>query len=101
VEEPFAGTGRFAQLAIEHVELLKVSDPVWDKFQQSGDREAFAHYHARLTQAWAGPTIARLIESDDRKALVENLFTRFTQRIVANPRKHEPYMAVAVLKKSQ
>jgi hypothetical protein len=32
----------------------------------------------------------------DRSALTDDLFARFAGRIAADPRKHEPYMAVAV-----
>ena len=37
IRAPFADTGEFSGLAIEHCELVRVDDPYWDEFQQTGD----------------------------------------------------------------
>jgi hypothetical protein len=87
-------------LEIEHIEVLKVSDPCWDEFERSGDRQQLAQRHASMTRAWSGPTIVGLIEPGrNRAALVDDLFARFAARIATAPRKHEPYLAVVVLVK--
>lgn len=100
IRAPFAERGSFAELELEHTEFLKISDPFWDDFQKSGDRQQLARRHADLMRAWSGPTITGLIEPDrDRSALMDDLFARFAARIAADPRKHEPCMAVAVLAK--
>jgi hypothetical protein len=100
LKAPFIETGRFAELMIEHVEILRVADPYWDDFQCTGDREVFANRHADTTKAWCGPTIARLIDpSRDQTAFLDDLFVRFAQRLSANPKKHQPYMAVIGLAK--
>ncbi|WP_413990036.1 SAM-dependent methyltransferase [Labrys okinawensis] len=101
IQAPFIGSGRFADLVVERLEILKVADPCWDDFQRTGDRLSFAKRHADMTQAWSGPTIARLIDpARDRTSLVAELFARFVERLATNPRKHEPYMAVALLAKT-
>lgn len=101
IQAPFLEGGSFAELLIERIEILKVADPYWDDFQRTGDRLSFAQRHADMTHAWSGPTIARLIDpSCDRTRLVDELFARFAQRLATNPRKHEPYMAVALLAKA-
>jgi hypothetical protein len=97
---PFAESGRFAEMELELVEILKVSDTCWADFQKSGDQQQLAQRQANETRAWSGPTITGLIEPGrDRPALVDALFARFAARIAANPKKHEPYLAVAVLAK--
>jgi hypothetical protein len=101
IEAPFHPTGGFAGLYIERAELLRVTDPCWDEFEKTGDARAFAQSHADITRAWAGPTIARLIDpSRDQSDLVSDLFARFVDRLAARPRRHQPYMAVAVLAKA-
>jgi hypothetical protein len=100
LQAPFLASGRFAELTLERIEILKVANPFWDDFQRTGDRRAFAQRHADMTQAWCGPTIARLIDpSRDQTELVNELFARFARRLSADPRKHEPYMVVVVLAK--
>lgn len=100
LEDPFHGPQRIPGLAVEHLDILKVADPFWEDFQRDNDRHAFARLHADTTRAWAGPTIASLIDaSRDRIGLVSDLFARFARRLADNPRKHEPYMAAVLLSK--
>jgi hypothetical protein len=100
IKAPFTEGGCFAELEMERAEIVKVPDPFWDDYQRSGDEQEFAQRHADMARAWAGPTITALIEPDrDRTAVVEDIFACFTARIAARPRKHEPYLAVAVLAK--
>jgi hypothetical protein len=101
LQHPFHGPRRISALTVEHLDILKVANPFWADFQKDNDRHAFAQSHADTTRAWAGPTIASLIDpSRNRTALVSDLFARFARRLAVNPRKHEPYMAVVLLSKS-
>jgi hypothetical protein len=87
-------------MELELVEILKVPDPCWTDFEKSGDERQWAQRQANETRAWSAPTIKGHIEpSRDRPALLDDLFARFAARIAANPKKHEPYMAVTVLAK--
>lgn len=100
IKSPFVGDNGFAGLEIEHVEIIKVPDEGWADFQRSGDGQKLAQRHANMMRAWSGPTIAGLIEPNrDRAALLENLFARFATRLAIAPKKHEPYLAVALLAK--
>ena len=63
LQAPFRKCGSCAGLAIERIELLQLADPFWAEFQRTGDHKAFAQRHADTTQAWAGPTIAKLIDA--------------------------------------
>lgn len=101
LEHPLHGPGRIPAWTVEHLEIRQVGDPFWEDFQRTHDNRAFAQSHADTTRAWAGPTIASLIDpSRDRTQLVSELFTRFARRLAVNPRQHEPYMAVVLLAKS-
>jgi hypothetical protein len=100
IKAPFAQTGEFSGLKIEHCELVRVSDPYWDEFQQTGDAGQLASRQANATRAWSAPTILELIdEARDREALNNDLFNRLAERIRSAPSKHEPHMAVVLLRK--
>jgi hypothetical protein len=100
LQHPFHGPQRVSALTVEHLDIVKVADPFWEAFQKDNDRYAFAQSHADTTRAWAGPTIASLIDpSRDRTGLVSELFARFARRLAVNPRKHEPYMAAVLFSK--
>ncbi|WP_246704376.1 class I SAM-dependent methyltransferase [Rhizobium sp. P32RR-XVIII] len=100
IQQPFIQAENFADLELEHLDLVKLTDPCWEQFERSGDALAFAKHHGDMTQAWCGPMIASLIEpSREQAALVTELFTRFERRLSECPRPHEPYMAAVVLSK--
>jgi hypothetical protein len=102
IREPFIRAECFADLVLEHLDLVKLTDPCWEQFERSGDVLAFAKRHADMTQAWCGPMIASLIEpSREPAAFVTELFTRFERRLSECPRPHEPYMAAVVLSKRE
>ena len=100
IKAPFIQTGYYADLRLQHLDLVKVSDPCWEEFERSGDEATFAKRHADMTRAWSGPVIANLIaDSRNRIELVSDLFSRFERRLLENPRPHQPYMAAVVLSK--
>lgn len=100
IEQPFMQAGGFADLALDHLELFKLTDPFWEQFERTGDASAFAKHHADMTQAWCAPTIARLIgPSREPNAFVNEMFARFEHRLSQRPRPHEPYMAAVVVSK--
>jgi len=100
IRAPFAESGEFSGLRIERCELLRVADPHWDAFQQTGDASQLALRQANGIRAWSGPTILGLIDPlRDREALANDLFNRFAERIRSAPRRHEPYLAVALFRR--
>ena len=101
IKAPFKATGRFAGLELEHVEYLKIPDPFWEDFQKSADSVRLAQRHRDLTRAWAAPTLMGTLSSKRHHTLlIDELFKRFGARVSANPRQHEPWMAVCVLAKT-
>jgi hypothetical protein len=102
IKTPFSSTGYFADLELERAEFFRILDPFWEEFQSSRNGQRLGQRHADLTRAWAGPAISgRIAPGRDRPALVNDLFARLVARISAAPKKHEPYLAVVVLKKNR
>jgi hypothetical protein len=102
IKAPFVESGGFAGLELEHVEFFKITDPFWSDYKSTMDQDLLAQRHADLTRAWAAPTLMGLIDSTrDRSELMDDLFKRFAARLAANPKQHEPWMAVAILAKSR
>ncbi|MBB3655437.1 hypothetical protein FHX15_000636 [Rhizobium sp. BK650] len=100
IKDPFRQSGSFVDLALEHLDLVKVSNPFWPEFEVSGDGLTFARHHANATRAWSGPLIASVApRSREQTAFVDELFSRFEHRLSKEPRPHEPYMAAVVLSK--
>jgi hypothetical protein len=100
VQEPFLGTGEFAGLSLEHVEVIAPPDPFWQAYQASGDSGALGESWARTLRAINAPMTRDALKSrSDCDALVEDLFIRFGQRIAANPQRNECYGLAVVLRK--
>jgi hypothetical protein len=99
INSPFVETGSFGGLEIEHAEIVKVPDPCWADFQETGDAMLLSKRHADTTRAWAGPTIKGQISPDRNVDTVQDdLFSRFASRLAVAPRPHEPYLTVVVLR---
>jgi SAM dependent carboxyl methyltransferase len=100
VRAPFERSGEFVGLRIQHCELVKIADPFWEEFQQTGDAHHLASRQADTMRAWSGPTIFGLIDhARNRHALVDELFARFAERVRSAPRRHAPYMVIILLEK--
>jgi SAM dependent carboxyl methyltransferase len=100
IRAPFAESGKFSGLRIEHCEIVKVADPYWKEYQHTGDARQLASRQTNTMRAWSGPAILDLIDAArDREALCNDLFSRFAERIRSAPRRHEPHMAVVLLRK--
>jgi hypothetical protein len=100
IKAPFTETGEFSGLKIEHCEFVRVGDPYWDEFQQTGDAGQLGSRQANATRAWSAPTILELIDgARDREALNNDLFNRLAERLRSAPRKHEPHMVLVLLRK--
>jgi len=56
--EPFAKTGRFADLSLENFELFFGEDHIWTQFETSGDGQAFGAQWAAFCRASVFPTLS-------------------------------------------
>lgn len=100
---PFAPSGRFEGLSVEHLELFNAEDRFWARFRTDGDA-------GRLGAAWAGfaraaifPTLATALEggpADPRAgAFVETLTSRVAARLAGAPQPMTIPLAALVLVK--
>jgi hypothetical protein len=88
IRMPFRDTGKFAGLAIEHLELMAGPDPFWEELQRTGDKSAFARGLAGMVRGFGGPTIAGALYQDrDRAAVIDAYFRRLEERFATNPQR--------------
>lgn len=59
---PFAATGAFAGLSVEHAEVFRGEDPIWADFQRDGDTIAYGARWAAFCRASVLPTLALALE---------------------------------------
>ncbi|WP_457299800.1 hypothetical protein [Phyllobacterium sp. P5_D12] len=54
-----------------------------------------------MMRGFSGPTIMNCIDpARDRAALVDEIFSRFADRLAANPQPHEHFIAIVLLRKT-
>ena len=70
---PFAPSGRFEQLEIDHLEVFDAEDRFWSQYQVDSDEKAFGAKWAAFVRASVFPTLATALDGgreDDRVAAV-------------------------------
>ena len=86
---PFAATGKFQQLILQHCETLVPVDAAWVAYQQDGDEVALAKSHARFFRSTFMPSLASALPGDgNEKVLTEfgdGLETALQQRMTNRP----------------
>ena len=74
---PFAPSGRFEGLSIEHLEMFNAEDRFWSQYRHDGDAAAFGANWAAFLRASVFPTLTGALEggiADDRaEQFVERL----------------------------
>jgi hypothetical protein len=87
--EPFAKTGRFADLSLDNFELFHGEDRIWTQFEASGDAHAFGAQWAAFCRASVFPTLATNLDGasgDARSAkFIDQLETGVTARLAPAP----------------
>lgn len=102
VYAPFSKEKQFAGLQIEHAEIQPGPDIHWDDFKLSGDATKLAGGWTGMMRGFSGPTIMNCIDpARDRAALVDEIFSRFADRLAANPQPHEHFIAIVLLSKTR
>ena len=96
---PFATTGQFAGLRLEHVEATSAPDPFWESFQQTGDSVHFGVSWANTMRAISAPSIVGALGTD-RGDLVDAIFTKSAGRIAAAPQRYDWNLAAVVMSKT-
>lgn len=99
LKAPFGDEGRFAGLRLEHIEATHAPDPFWAAFEQTGDATQLGRSWANVMRAISAPTILAAI-GPDRGSLVDDLYTRYAERIAAVPTRYDWNLAACVISKT-
>jgi hypothetical protein len=102
---PFAPSGRFEGLTIEHLELFNAEDRFWAAFQSDCDADAFGARWAAFARAALFPTLAGALDggvSDPRSAeFTVQLEAAVAERLVSVPQPIPIPLASVVLAKRE
>ncbi|KWX68022.1 SAM-dependent methyltransferase [Mycobacterium sp. NAZ190054] len=86
---PFAPSGRFEQLEIEHLEIFDAADRFWDRYRNDGDARTFGARWAGFARASVFPALTPALRggaSDPRiTEFFERLETGVAERMSASP----------------
>jgi hypothetical protein len=86
---PFAGSGNFMGLSLEHLEIFHGEDRIWAQFEASHDAPAFGAQWAAFSRASVFPTLAAALDGgrgDRRSAeFVDRLERGVAARLAAAP----------------
>jgi hypothetical protein len=82
---PFAETGSFAGLTVEHCEVSQSADAAWDAYRTHGDSTRLATERARFVRSLFIPTLTAALDPNrtaaDRLAFADALETALVQRL--------------------
>jgi hypothetical protein len=95
---PFAPSGRFEQLEIDHLEVFNAEDRFWKQYQIDGDATAFGASWASFIRASVFPTLAGALDADtDAAQFMNRLEAGVAQRMAAAPEESQIPLAHLVL----
>ncbi len=100
---PFAPSGRFERLEIEHLEVFDAEDRFWSRYRVDGDAGAFGARWARFARASVFPALSTALtdgSADPRAAaMFDRLEAGVAERLRAAPERIQIPLAHVVLAK--
>jgi hypothetical protein len=100
---PFAPSGRFERLEIEHLEVFDAADRFWDRYRIDSDATAFGARWAGFARASVFPTLSTALAggaADPRATeLCDRLEAGIAERLRAAPEQMQIPLAHVVLMK--
>ena len=100
LREPFDANGVFADLRIEHLEMIEGPDPFWDEYVVSGDAVTLGWRWSNMARAVVGPIVVESLADEPEKKRLENeIFARFAGKMTDAPHRVAHCLAVIVLGK--
>jgi hypothetical protein len=78
---PFAGSGSFAGLKLEEIEVFYGEDHIWTEFQSHGDAGIYAARWAAFSRASVCPTLAGVLK--DKEVRAAEFIDRMEARMIA------------------
>ncbi|MGE3872301.1 MAG: hypothetical protein AB7F74_05015 [Parvibaculaceae bacterium] len=102
LEQPFS-EGRFAGLALDHVEVFCGPDPIWEDFERNRDGKAYGAGWAAFSRASVLPTLASgLGGAPDRKTeFMARVESDMAARLAAAPEKFPIPLGVVAMRKNE
>ncbi|GAY17078.1 SAM-dependent methyltransferase [Mycobacterium sp. shizuoka-1] len=98
---PFAPSGRFEGLSIEHLELFDGEDRFWSQFQHDKDAQAFGANWADFLAASVFPTLAAELDPDRRAPFADQLQAAVAAHLASTPAPMSIPLAKVVLAKQR
>jgi hypothetical protein len=100
LEAPFGAGKVFANLRIEHIEMIDGPDPFWDAWVKTGDAGDFGWSWANMARAVVGPIVSQALAEDPAGDGRQNeIFERFAKTLASDPQRVAHCLAVIVLGK--
>lgn len=97
---PFAPSGGFEQLSIEHLEVFNAEDRFWRQYRRDEDAKVFGTQWAAFARAAVFPTMATALDPDrDAKLFADRLEAGLAARLSASPEQMHIPLAQLVLTK--
>jgi len=100
---PFAPSGRFERLEIEHLEIFDATDRFWERYRVDSDASTFGARWAGFARASLFPALARALDdggADQRTAeFFDRLEKGIAERLAASPEPTRIPLAHVVLVK--
>ena len=102
---PFAPSGRFERLSVEHLEVFNAEDRFWTQYQVDHDADAYAALWAAFVRAAIFPTLCTALadgRNDSRSSeFFDRLESGIVQRLAAEPEQMQIPFAKLVLTKQR
>jgi hypothetical protein len=101
---PFADGGHFAGLAVEHLEIFRGEDQIFEAYERECDNAAFGARWAAFSRASVFPTLALALDGGDGSrttAFLDRMEAGMAERLAAAPAPTNIPLAAIVLVKHQ
>lgn len=98
---PFAPSGTFEKLTVEHVQVFDAEDRFWAQYRIDGKADSLGAKWAAFLRVAAFPTLAAALPSDRRANLLDELSAGVADRLAASPVEVRIPLALVVIEKKQ
>lgn len=100
INEPFGEKGVFEGLRLMHAEVIESPDPFWLIYSETKDPIEYGNNWLNFFKAVFAPVMkSQLGGTEDKAALVDEMFKRFGTAMSDQPRKTEHFVGLAVVEK--
>jgi len=102
---PFAGSGQFQRLVVEHCSTSAVADKAWEEYQLDQDAEALATKRGQFFRAIFAPSLAQALGPsrgpEERQTFVAALEAGLRQRLAKHPTRLDHLVGIIALAKQE